>query len=113
MDWDAFTDTAEATRELQRIINAIAHPAPRFVIGLLQYGGTYATDLATSVEANFGLSVPRASQYLTALERAGLVSVVHENQWRYYSVRTGGAAPLAEWLSDTGLSASEADRGFG
>ena len=110
MDWDDFADRAQDELELQRSLEALAHPIRRFVIGLLQVGGAYAGDLAASVSANFGISAARASQHLSVLARARLVSVVPEGNMRYYSLAEGSAEHLADWLSATALSARAADR---
>ena len=110
MDWDDFADRAADERELQRSLEALAHPIRRFVIGLLQVGGTYAGDLAGSITANFGISAARASQHLGVLARARLVSVVPEGNMRYYSLAEGSAERLADWLRETGLSARAAGR---
>jgi len=113
VDWDDFVARADAERELQRSVTALAHPARRFVVGLLRYDGTYATDLATSVAANFGMSVTRASEHMNILARAKLVDVVPEGPWRHYSLHLGGGAALSQWLEDTELNGRGEGRGFG
>ena len=110
MDWDDSAARAADEHELQRTLEAIAHPIRRFVIGLLQVGGTYAGDLAGSITANFGISASRASQHLGVLARARLVDVVPEGNLRYYSLAEGSVHLLAEWLRETALSASAAGR---
>ena len=44
------------------------------------------------------------------LAKANIVSVSPDGPWRFYDVRPGSAAALAEWLDDTGLSANATDR---
>ena len=105
MDWEEFAARADEEREVQRIIDALRHPIRRFVIGLLQVGGTYAGDLAGSIVANFGVSAARASGHLNVLARARLVTVIPERNYRYYTLAEGAAASLATWLKETGLSA--------
>jgi DNA-binding transcriptional ArsR family regulator len=110
MDWDDYEYRVRSEIALQHAVDALRHPVRRFVVGMLQVGGTNAGDLHGSIQASFGISIPRASHHLNVLAKANIVSVSPDGPWRFYDVRPGSAAALAEWLDDTGLSANATDR---
>ena len=98
-DIDSRSDAAYESAELQRVVAALAHPARRYALTLLEFGGTDAGDLTECLAAEFGIAHSTASHHLNVLARARLVVVSADGPVRYYAIAEAAARPLAAWLA--------------
>jgi DNA-binding transcriptional ArsR family regulator len=49
--------------------------------------------------AQFKISQPAVSQHLSALRKAGLVTLRRDGRMTYYGLKSSGLKPLVDWLS--------------
>jgi DNA-binding transcriptional ArsR family regulator len=73
---------------------ALAEPSRRQILDLLRDGERSVSELVEHV----GLSQPGVSKHLKVLREAGLVQVRPEGKIRWYGLRAGPLAEVAEWL---------------
>jgi DNA-binding transcriptional ArsR family regulator len=88
---------------LQTLFVALAHPARRYLLEMLEVDDAAAGDLAASAAARWGITRTRASQHLQVLANAGLVQVSPDGAWRYYRREPGAGYPVIEWLRSVEL----------
>jgi DNA-binding transcriptional ArsR family regulator len=91
--------SATARTEIDRTFAALADPARRRVVELLQREPKRAGEIA----AGLGMSPPATSRHLRLLHRTGLVealSVDEDARLRVFRLRREPFAELHDWLAD-------------
>lgn len=84
--------------------DVLGDPVRRRLIELLADGrdgglsGIAAGDLATVVQAEFGISQPAVSQHLKVLREHGFATVTADGQRRLYAVDDGPLREVDAWL---------------
>ena len=73
---------------------ALADPTRRAILGRVARGEASVTDLAKP----FAMSQPAISKHLKVLERAGLISRLHDRQRRPRRLEAKRLAEATEWL---------------
>jgi DNA-binding transcriptional ArsR family regulator len=82
------------------VFQAMAHPARRRIVELLEGGEMPVSRLAPALRA----SAPALSQQLTVLKKAGLVTERREGRQRLYRLTPAPLEEISQWV--------EAHRGF-
>ena len=77
------------------VFSAIAEPRRREVIAILSDGQDYAV---TQIVLRMQLAQPAVSKHLSALRKAGVVTVVKRGQHRIYRLNAEGLRPVHEWI---------------
>jgi DNA-binding transcriptional ArsR family regulator len=76
------------------VFQAVAHPARRRILELLEKGELPVSALAEGFQA----SAPAFSQQLTVLKKAGLVEERREGRQRLYRLTPEPLAEVSEWV---------------
>lgn len=76
------------------MFGALAEPNRRAILSLLLDGD----QSAGSIGAEFTLAQPTVSKHLKVLREAGLVTVRHQAQQRWYHLEPERLQPLDEWM---------------
>lgn len=79
---------------MDAVLQALADPSRRTVLGILRDRPATAGELAAALP----IARPGVSRHLRVLREAGLVDVRQEAQRRIYSLRTEPLAEVDEWL---------------
>ncbi|WP_084038939.1 helix-turn-helix transcriptional regulator [Demequina sp. NBRC 110053] len=95
-------DGLTSLAELDRVIHALANPTRRYLLELLRHDGAEAMDLNASTRCAWSISQARASQHLSVLRGAGLVTVTPFGATRHYRFQPGSADVVAMWISTLG-----------
>ena len=77
---------------------ALADPVRRRIVELLAEGEQPAGALGQTVQQEFGISQPGASQHLRVLRDHGVVQVRAEGARRIYALDAGALSQLDRWL---------------
>ena len=77
---------------------ALADPVRRRIVELLAEGEQPAGALGQTVQQEFGISQPGASQHLRVLRDHGVVQVRAEGARRIYALDASALAQLDRWL---------------
>jgi DNA-binding transcriptional ArsR family regulator len=80
-------------------LDVLGEPIRRRIVEILAHGDGTAGDLATIVQAEFGVSQPAVSQHLKVLRESGLVSVTPEGRLRRYRLERQKLAEVDAWLA--------------
>ena len=73
---------------------ALADPTRRAILARLALGETSVSELA----APFEMSMPAVSKHLKVLERAGLISLCRDAQWRPCRIEGAALKDVDDWL---------------
>ncbi|MDE0571987.1 helix-turn-helix domain-containing protein [Demequina sp. B12] len=84
---------------LDTVLAAIAHPARRFLLQIMEGDGATASDLSASVADTFGVSTARGSHHLQVLAKAGLVTVSKDGPTRHYRCDPHRLGHVETWIS--------------
>jgi DNA-binding transcriptional ArsR family regulator len=76
------------------VFQAVAHPARRRILELLEQGELPVSELALGFDA----SAPAFSQQLAVLKKAGLVGERREGRRRYYRLTPEPLHEMADWV---------------
>lgn len=76
------------------VFQAVAHPARRHILELLEKGELPVSALAS----DFRASAPALSQHLTVLKKAGLVRERREGRQRLYSLSPEPLSEITQWV---------------
>jgi DNA-binding transcriptional ArsR family regulator len=79
---------------VQAVLDAVAEPRRRDILGLLQRGERPVGELVDEL----GVSQPTVSKHLKVLREAGLVAVRSDAQRRWYRLRPEPLAEIDSWL---------------
>ena len=77
------------------VFSAIAEPRRREVIAILSDGREYAVN---EVVVRMKMAQPAVSKHLSALRKAGVVTVVKRGQHRMYRLNAASLKPVHEWV---------------
>ena len=77
------------------VFSAIAEPRRREVIAVLSDGREYAVN---EVVVRMKMAQPAVSKHLSALRKAGVVTVVKRGQHRMYRLNAESLKPVHEWV---------------
>ena len=77
------------------VFTAIAEPRRREVIAVLADGREYAVN---EIVVRMKMAQPAVSKHLSALRKAGVVTVVKRGQHRMYRLDAHGLRPVHEWV---------------
>lgn len=77
------------------VFSAIAEPRRREVIAVLSDGQEYAVN---EVVHRMKMAQPAVSKHLSALRKAGVVTVVKRGQHRMYRLSGEGLKPVHDWV---------------
>ena len=77
------------------VFSAIAEPRRREVIAVLSDGREYAIN---EVVVRMKMAQPAVSKHLSALRKAGVVTVVKRGQHRMYRLNAASLKPVHEWV---------------
>ena len=80
------------------VFEALADPVRRRIVELLAEGEQPAGALGQTVQQEFGISQPGASQHLRVLRDHGVVQVRAEGARRIYALDAGALSQLDRWL---------------
>jgi DNA-binding transcriptional ArsR family regulator len=103
-------DAQARLRELQAVIEALAHPARRQILLVLRFrGGTMA---AGEIAARFHHTWATTTRHLRVLEKSGLLVQEKRGRSRVYRVETSKLQTLKDWLGwlETGQAQPEQER---
>jgi DNA-binding transcriptional ArsR family regulator len=75
---------------------ALADPTRRAILARLANGEASVKDLA----APFDMTQPAISKHLRVLERAGLIEMGRQAQWRPRRLRAGPLREVADWVGE-------------
>jgi DNA-binding transcriptional ArsR family regulator len=79
---------------MEAVLQALADPSRRTVLGILRDRPATAGELAEALP----IARPGVSRHLRVLREAGLVDVRHEAQRRIYTLRPEALVEVDEWL---------------
>lgn len=82
---------------LDRVVDALAHPARRQILLTLHFRGGTAT--AGELAARFEHAWPTTTRHLRALEHAGLLRQEKRGRTRLYTLDRDQLALVREWLA--------------
>jgi DNA-binding transcriptional ArsR family regulator len=77
------------------VFSAIAEPRRREVIAVLSDGQEYAVN---EVVIRMKIAQPAVSKHLSALRKAGVVTMVKRGQHRMYRLNPEGLKPVHDWV---------------
>jgi DNA-binding transcriptional ArsR family regulator len=77
------------------VFGAIAEPRRREVIAVLSDGQEYAVN---EVVIRMKIAQPAVSKHLSALRKAGVVTMVKRGQHRMYRLNPEGLKPVHDWV---------------
>jgi DNA-binding transcriptional ArsR family regulator len=77
------------------VFAAIAEPRRREVIAVLADGDEYAVN---EIVLRMKMAQPAVSKHLTALRKAGVVTMVKRGQHRMYRLEAKGLKPVHDWV---------------
>ena len=77
------------------VFSAIAEPRRREVIAVLSDGQEYAVN---EVVIRMKMAQPAVSKHLSALRKAGVVTMVKRGQHRMYRLNAEGLKPVHDWI---------------
>lgn len=83
-------------RRMDAVLQALADPSRRVVLGILRDREATAGELAEALP----IARPGVSRHLRVLREAGLVEVRQEAQRRIYRLRPEALVDLDEWLGE-------------
>jgi DNA-binding transcriptional ArsR family regulator len=86
----------EKVAALDKVVDAIAHPARRQILLTLHFRGGTAT--AGELAARFEHAWPTTTRHLRVLENAGLLAYEKEGRTRRYRIDRDRLALVTEWL---------------
>ena len=78
--------------------DVLADPVRRRILELLASKEQTSGNVATIIEAEFGISQSAVSQHLRVLRESGLALVRRDGAKRRYSLQTEALAEVDEWL---------------
>ena len=78
--------------------DVLGDPVRRRILELLAEGELASGDIASVVQAEFGISQPAVSQHLKVLRESGFTSVRPDRTRRLYAVEPAPFRGLDEWL---------------
>jgi DNA-binding transcriptional ArsR family regulator len=81
---------------MDAVLQALADPSRRTVLGILREHPATAGELAAALP----IARPGVSRHLRVLREAGLVEVRQDAQRRIYTLRPEALVDLDEWLDD-------------
>jgi DNA-binding transcriptional ArsR family regulator len=84
------------TDPLSATFSALADPTRRAILARLALGETTVSELAEP----FSMSLPAVSKHLKVLERAGLIALGREAQWRPCRIEVNALKPVDDWLEN-------------
>ena len=87
----------ERLQALNRVLQALAHPARRQILMTIHMRGGSVS--AGDIAARFAHSWPTTTRHLGVLEASGLLSVEQTGRARIYSVQLERLAVVRDWLS--------------
>lgn len=76
------------------VFQAIAHPARRMILELLEKGELPVSELAR----DFHATAPALSQHLTVLKKSGLVEEHRQGRQRLYRLTPGPLREVSDWV---------------
>ena len=89
--------------DLEAVFGALAHPARRHILLVLQHRGGVMT--AGEIAARFECSWPTTTRHLRVLEHAGLVTVEASGRERWYTLERGRLLDVTSrwfgWFADS------------
>lgn len=77
------------------VFNALAEPRRREVLIVLSDGEEYAVN---EIVLRMKMAQPAVSKHLSALRKAGVVTVVKRGQHRMYRLDAEGLKPVRDWM---------------
>jgi DNA-binding transcriptional ArsR family regulator len=77
------------------VFSAISEPRRREVIAVLSDGQEYAVN---EVVIRMKIAQPAVSKHLSALRKAGIVTMVKRGQHRMYRLNAEGLKPVHDWV---------------
>ena len=77
------------------VFTAIAEPRRREVIAVLANGDEYAVN---EIVVRMNMAQPAVSKHLSALRKAGVVTMVKRGQHRMYRLNAAGLKPVHDWV---------------
>jgi DNA-binding transcriptional ArsR family regulator len=83
-------------QQLNAVFTALADPTRRAILAKLASGEASVTELAEP----FAMTQPAISKHLKVLERAGLISQLHDAQRRPRRLEAKPLAEAAQWLEN-------------
>jgi len=83
------------TAHPEDVFTAIAEPRRREVIAVLSDGREYAVN---EIVVRMKMAQPAVSKHLSALRKAGVVTVVKRGQHRMYRLEAQGLKPVHDWV---------------
>ncbi len=83
-----------STDSLSGTLAALSDPTRRAILARLASGEASVTELARP----FDMSLPAVSKHLKVLERAGLIALGREAQWRPCRLSVKPLEDVADWL---------------
>lgn len=94
------------TRNLDRMLRAIADPTRRRILNTLKQKGACSIGkdvgmCACDIEERVRLTQPTISHHMSVLKNAGLVEAKKEGQWMWYRRNEGAVRELARSLRDS------------
>jgi DNA-binding transcriptional ArsR family regulator len=81
--------------QLSDVFSAIAEPRRREVIAVLSDGREYAVN---DIVVRMKMAQPSVSKHLSALRKAGVVTMVKRGQHRIYKLEPKGLKPVHDWV---------------
>src|SRR6202049_4863150 len=89
-------DAFAAADQLSTTFAALADPTRRAILARLASGEVSVTELAEPFE----MSLPAVSKHLKVLEKAGLIALGRDAQWRPCRLSAGPLRDVAGWGGD-------------
>jgi DNA-binding transcriptional ArsR family regulator len=80
--------------------DVLGDPVRRRILQLLAAGERSAGELASAVQAEFGLTQPAVSRHLRVLRDSGFASMRPEGTRRLYTLQAAGLQDVEGWLAD-------------
>ena len=80
--------------------NVLGDPVRRRILELLAGGEQAAGDVASTIQAEFGLTQPAVSRHLRVLRENGFASMRAAGTRRLYALDAAGLADAEGWLAD-------------
>jgi DNA-binding transcriptional ArsR family regulator len=80
--------------------DVLGDPVRRRILQLLASGERTAGEVASAIQAEFGLTQPAVSRHLRVLRESGFASVRPVGTRRLYALEAAGLADVEGWLAD-------------
>jgi DNA-binding transcriptional ArsR family regulator len=91
------SEAEEKLDALDRVLDALAHPARRQILLAVHFKGEPMT--AGEIAGRFHAAWPTTTRHLHVLEAAGLITHVRQGRRRLYRVNAEKLAVADEWLA--------------